>query len=261
MVLIKKQILAVISGITLIILSSCAKLNSSEMFHISKKSSFQFDTIPSGPLDEHKIVAGDRFSFSFSTNNGEKIIFGTSGIANPTNGAQTTNSSATQDYLVQANGDVELPLIGKINVLGMSTRELEVLLANRLSSDYLLPFVQIRVTNQRVVIFPGKNSAQVVNLLNTNTSLVEIIAMASGIREFGLANSIILMRKTQNKRAIYKIDLSTIEGLKQGEMLVQSNDYIYINSKDRRGNEILREITPWLSVFSSSLAIFALIIR
>jgi polysaccharide export outer membrane protein len=69
------------------------------------------------------------------------------------------------------------------------------------------------------------------------------------------------MRKTQNKRAVYQIDLSTIEGLKQGEMLVQSNDYIYINSKKRIAREILKEVTPWLSIFSSSLAIYALITK
>ena len=69
------------------------------------------------------------------------------------------------------------------------------------------------------------------------------------------------MRKAGNKRAVYKIDLSTIEGLKQGEMLVQSNDYIYINSKKRIGREIIKDVTPWLSIFSSSLAIFALITK
>ena len=231
------------------------------MFHISKDSNFKYDSIPLGPLDEHKISAGDRFSFMFSTNNGEKIIFGSSGLSNPTNTNQSNNITTTQDYLVQQDGNVELPLIGMLQVSGMTTRALEEKLEVLLSKDYLQPFVQIKVTNQRVIIFPGKNSAQVINLQNTNTSLLEVIALANGIREDGFANSITLMRKTQNKRAVYKIDLSTIEGLKQGEMLVQSNDYIYINSKKRIAREILKEIAPWLSIFSSSLAIYALITK
>jgi polysaccharide export outer membrane protein len=146
-------------------------------------------------------------------------------------------------------------------VAGMTTRALEEKLELLLSKDYLLPFVQIKVTNQRVIIFPGKNSAQVIILQNTNTSLIEVIALANGIREDGFANSIKLMRKTGNKRAVYKIDLSTIEGLKQGEMLVQSNDYIYINSKKRIGREIIKDVAPWLSIFSSTLAIYALITK
>ena len=248
-------------GLVVLLLSSCAQITTNEMFHISKDSNFTYDSIPTGPLDEHKISAGDRFSFLFSTNNGEKIIFGSSGLTNPSNTIQSNNTSIAQDYLVQQDGSVELPLIGILQVAGMTTRALEEKLELLLSKDYLLPFVQIKVTNQRVIIFPGKNSAQVIILQNTNTSLIEVIALANGIREDGFANAIKLMRKTGNKRAVYKIDLSTIEGLKQGEMLVQSNDYIYINSKKRIGREILKDVTPWLSIFSSSLAIFALITK
>jgi len=257
----QKQLLVGIILLSFLLLGSCASFNTNEMFTISKKDNFQYDSIPLGPLNEHKICAGDRFSFSFSTNNGEKIIFGSSGVSNPSNTSTGNNPIINQDYLVQLDGHVELPLIGKIKVEGLTTETLEENLELLLSKDYLLPFVQIRLTNERVVIFPGQNSGQVINLQNSNTSLIEVIAMANGIRTDGYANSIKLIRKIENKRVIYKIDLSTIEGLKQGDMFVQGNDYIYIHSKKRTGGEILKVITPWLSVFSSSLAIYALIIK
>lgn len=250
--------LTVISVFSFFLLTACSTMNSSEMFRIAKKTNFKYDSIPNGPLDELKISLGDRFSFSFSTNNGEKIIFGASGISNPSSLTASNTPIQQQDYLVQQDGTAELPLIGAIKVAGISTRALEDQLEDLLEKDYLEPFVQIKITNQRVTIFPGKNSAQVINLQNTNTSLIEVIALANGIREDGRANSIKLIRKKDNKRMIYKIDLSTIEGLKYGEMLVQSNDYIYIDSNPRITREILKEIGPWLSLFSSSLAIYAI---
>lgn len=252
------QNIIVISGFSLIFLTACSTMNSNEMFQIAKKSDFIYDSISNATLDEHKISLGDRFTFSLSTNNGEKIIVGASGIANSSKLNESNTSTQLQDYLVQQDGTVELPLVGTIKAAGMSTRVLEDQLEGFLSKDYLLPFVQIRLTNQRLTIFPGKNSAQVINLQNTNTSLIEVIAMANGIREDGRANSIKLIRKKDNKRMIYKIDLSTIEGLKYGEMLVQSNDCIYIDSNPRITREILKEIAPWLSIFSSSLAIYAI---
>ena len=112
-------------GLVVLLLSSCAQITTNEMFHISKDSNFTYDSIPIGPLDEHKISAGDRFSFLFSTNNGEKIIFGSSGLTNPTNTIQSNNSAIAQDYLVQQDGSVELPLIGILEVAGMTTRALE----------------------------------------------------------------------------------------------------------------------------------------
>ena len=250
--------LSIISVISLFLFTACSTMNSSEMFRISKKTNFTYDSIPYGALDEHKISFGDRFSFSFSTNNGEKILVGATGISNSAKINESNTTSQVQDYLVQQDGTVELPILGTIKVAGMSTRALEDQLEVSLSKDYLLPFVQIRLTNQRVTIFPGKNTAQVITLQNTNTSLIEVIALANGIRDDGRANSIKVIRKQDNKRMIYKIDLSTIEGLKYGEMLVQSNDCIYIDSNPRITREILKEIAPWLSVFSSSLAIYAI---
>lgn len=239
-------------------MTSCTSLNTSAMFQVPKKSEYVYDTILTLPIEEHRISFGDRFSFSFSTNKGERIVLGSSGVSNLTNSTTSSTTTYNQDYLVLNDGTAELPLVGIINVAGKSISELENELEKFLSNDFLQPFVQIKLTNQRVTIFPGKNSGQVITLQNTNTTLIELIAMANGIREDACANSIKLIRKIKNKTAIYKIDLSTLGGVKQGQMLVQSNDCIYIDSNPRIFREVFKEITPWLSIFSSSLAIFAI---
>jgi polysaccharide export outer membrane protein len=86
--------------------------------------------------------------------------------------------------------------------------------------------------------------------------LLEVIATAGGLTNDARANSIKLIRKNKNKREIYKIDLSTINGLKQAEMIVQSNDYIYVDVKPRLASSFLTEVAPWLSVLTTSLALF-----
>jgi hypothetical protein len=83
--------------------------------------------------------------------------------------------------------------------------------------------------------------------------------LAGGIREEGRANSIKLMRKTENGREIYKIDLSTIKGLNEAQMIVQSNDYIYVDFKSRIASSILAEIAPWLSLITTGLLTYSII--
>jgi polysaccharide export outer membrane protein len=161
-----------------------------------------------------------------------------------------------QDYLVRRDGTAELPLIGIIKVQGLTTIALEDTLTKLLSKDYINPFVQIRISNQRIIIFPGRGQAQVVNLTNVNTTLLEVIAVAGGLTPDARANSIKLIRKNKNKREIYKIDLSSINGLKQAEMIVQSNDYIYVDVKPRLASSFLTEVSPWLAIITSTLLIF-----
>ena len=238
----------------LLFLSSCANINSNILFKIPKGDKFVFDSIPLTPNEDYKLGTGDRFNFIFGTNKGEKIIFSQSGVSSAESNSSVLNQNRLAiSYLVRQDGTVNLPLLGIVNIEGKSIIEVEDVLVALLSKNYLNPFVKITLINQRVIIFPGKGDAKVVYLVNTNTSLLEAIAMAGGINESGRSNSIKLMRKTSQGREIYKIDLSTISGLKEAEMIVQSNDYIYVDFKPRIASAFLNEITPWLSVLTTAL--------
>ena len=256
-------ILIALSGL---FFNSCRNINSNILFKIPKGDSFQYDSIPMEPKEDYKLGTGDRFSFIFGTNDGEKIIFNQSGVLNTNeSGGQNQNFNLQQNrnalnYLVRQDGMTNLPLLGEIPVAGKTIIELEDTLKVLLSKNYLNPFVLIRLTNQRVIVFPGKGDAQVVYLQNTNTSLLETIALAGGIRDEGRANSIKLMRKTPTGRKIYKIDLSTIKGLNKAELIVQSNDYIYVDFKPRFASSFLAEVTPWLSLLSTALITYSIII-
>ena len=189
-----------------------------------------------------------------------------SGVQNATSGNVQNNATLYQNtqrqitYLVRQDGTSNLPVLGSISVAEKTIVELEEEIRVLLSENYINPFVQIRVTNQRVIIFPGKGDAQVVGITNANTSLLEAIALAGGIRDEGRANSIKLMRKTKTgKREIYKIDLSTIDGLNHAQMIVQSNDYIYVDFKPRFASAFLTEVTPWLSLLTTALLTYSII--
>ena len=240
-----------------LILCACANINSNIMFKIPKGENFTFDSIPLKPTEDYVIGPGDRFTFHFSTNNGERVLSSMTGINNA-DSYINKNNQLIQDYLVRRDGTAELPVIGLLKVQGYTTIQLEDTLTELLSKNYIDPFVQIKLSNQRIIIFPGRGEAKVVYLSNVNTTLLEVIALAGGLSEDARANSIKLIRKNKNKREIYKIDLSTIQGLKQAEMIVQSNDYVYVDVKPRIASSVLTEVSPWLSILTSVLLIFTL---
>ncbi|MAO32992.1 MAG: hypothetical protein CL824_05740 [Crocinitomicaceae bacterium] len=256
-------IMLIISSLFIGCKSIKKKVNSNLMFQIEEDSAFKFDSIPLKPSTDYKIGPGDRFSFYFSTNDGEKIVYNLSGVDPNTNmNRMNASNLMIQDYLVRTDGTAELPVIGILKVSGLTAIQLEDTLVDILSKNYVSPFVQIKLTNQRVVIFSGRGVAQVLPLPNVNTTLLEVLASAGGIGEDGMANSIKLIRKTnEGKREVYKIDLSTIAGIKDSEMIVQSEDYIYIDIRPRIGGRVLKEIAPWVSTVTSAFAIMTILIR
>lgn len=231
-------------------ISSCG-INSNLMFKTPKGVEEQTDSIPLRPTTEYTISRDDKFSFTLYTNGGKRIVENMAGM----NDNQA--NFEIPEYLVRADGTADLPVIGNVKVAGLTVAQCEDSLAKRYSKQYQEPFVQVKLTNQRVIVFPGSGSdAKVVPLQNNNTTLMEAIAQAGGIADRGRADRIKLMRTIGDKRVVYVLDMSTIDGLKYADMVVQANDYIYIEPQERAGREAIESVAPLVSLLSSALIIF-----
>lgn len=252
-----KIIKSLFTCLFLVLLFASCGVNSHVMFKTTDDEVITKD-IPISPDDAYRLASDDQISFLLFVENGKRVIDLSAGIAS-SGGAQQLGSMNLQ-YLVRQNGNVELPMLGLVQVAGLSTIEVQEKLSKLYSVNYIDPFVQVEVTNRRVIVFPGTGGgAQVILIQNDNTTLMEAIALAGGITERGKANVIKVMRQTNSGRKVYQIDLSTIEGLKYADMIVQSNDYIYVEPTKQLTREFLREITPIISLVSAALLVFSVI--
>lgn len=241
--------------VCLSLLQSCG-INSNLMFRAPKGVKEVKDSIPLKPVAEYQISRDDKFTFMLYTNEGERIVNEMAGM----------NKEAVQkaeiEYVVRPDGTADLPILGSTKVSGLTVKQCEDTLSHLFQekNGYNKPFVQVKLTNQRVIVFPGNGSAaKVIPLQNNNTTLMEAIALAGGIAERGKANTVKIMRVVNNERTMYVVDLSTIDGLKYADMIVQANDYIYIEPKEQVGQETLKVIAPIISVISSAVVIITVV--
>lgn len=238
--------------IILIFLSSCRIFNPSQMLRTGSDYKFSKlnDTIfPT----EYRLAPNDEFYFNLYTNDGEKLI-------DPLN---TMMNYRNLPYIVEFDGMAKLPILGRINLKGLTIRETEKLLETKYSLFFNKPFAQIKVVNNRVTIFPGGlgGTARVLTLTNTNTTLFEALALVGGISD-GKAHKIKLIRgslENPDKPQVFLIDLSKIENTKQGNIVLQANDIIYVDPRDRVPQKILEGITPYLTLLSTILLIYSII--
>ena len=235
------------------LLQSCG-INSNVMFKVPK-GEINYDSIPMYPSEGYRISIDDKLEFTLATNGGTDIISNSSGVSNT-----RINNNNEYSYVVRRTGDIEIPVLGFVHVQGLTIEQCEDTLTALFEPTFQSPFVQVKITNQRVIVFPGNGSdAKVIPLTNSNTTLMEAIAKAGGITSRGKANTIKLMRIEDGTRQVYGVDLSTIEGLKHADMIVQANDYIYIEPTAEIAREITKDLAPILSIFSSILFVFTAI--
>ena len=203
------------------------------------------------PVEEYRVASNDALSFKLFTNEGEKLV-------DPIN-PYTDSQRDKENYLVEFDGKVKFPVLGRTYVEGMTLRELEEYLEERYSNYYNNPFVILRVTNNRVTVFPGGRggTAKVIVLENPNTTLFEALALAGGISD-GKAHKVKLIRGDMDNPQVFLVNLSTIEGVREADLVLQANDIIYVQPRARVSQRILENITPVLSLLTSALIVYSL---
>lgn len=198
---------------------------------------------------DYRISSNDILEFSMYSNDGFKLVDLTS--LNAANMGYRFESNI--QYLVESDGSSKLPVLGRIKLSGYTIREAESLLEEKYSSFYVRPYVIMSVSNKRVIVFPGSaGDAKVIPLLNNNTTLIEALALAGGIADDGKAKMVKLIRETPNKKHdVFLIDLSKIEGIKQGSMVLQANDIIYVEPRKKYASRLIQEAAPIVSILTS----------
>jgi protein involved in polysaccharide export with SLBB domain len=189
---------------------------------------------------------------------------GRSGAPAQRNVGQGAGSSTSgSEFLVQANGTVVLPLVGRIRVSGLSLLQADSLLAIRFNEFYKESFVTTHVTNNRVIVL-GSVGGQVISLTNDNMNLLEVLALAGGIdgaggggsgtgnlyRNGGRADNIRIIRGDLKNPRVQQIDLSTLDGMRRANLQIEPNDVIYIEPLRRPFLDVLNDISPLVGVTS-----------
>lgn len=232
----------------LVFFSSCAWLNPSIMLKTSK--GYKYADIPdSTKASDYKISPNDILEFSIYSNDGFKLVDLTS--LNSANMGYRFESNI--QYLVESDGQVKLPILGKTKISGMNIREAETFLEEKYAAFYIRPYVIMSVSNKRVIVFPGSaGDAKVIPLVNNNTTLIEALALSGGIAEDGKARMVKLIRENKGTHDVYLIDLSTIDGIKHASMVLQANDIIYVEPRKKYASRFLAEIAPIVSILTSA---------
>ncbi len=217
------------------------------------KLNYKFDDLSKiPPTREYKIGINDNIDIQVNPNKGAMLLEGSSG------GNSTMSRSLTA--IVEYDGTVKLPVLGRIQLKDLTQREAELLMEERYKEIFIDPYVKIMITNKRVILFPGSaGSARVLNLMNQNTTLTEAIAMSGGVTGDAKAHRIKLIRGNPENPEVYLIDLSTIEGMKKGNIVLQGNDIIYIEPRNDYIINFTNRVTPYLGALSLFILIYGLV--
>ncbi len=211
---------------------------------------FQYDKFVTGPDSLYRLAENDIINVRILTNDGENLINVTGDVENA--GNQGDNQFGGIPILVEFDGTSKLPLIGRVKLAGLIRREAEDKLEELYKVQYKDPYITITMSNRKVFVFPGSNSnAKVVHFTSDNMNLLQALAEVGGISNTGRAKKVKLIRGDLKNPKVYKIDLSTLEGMKEADLALQSGDIIYVQPYEDPASVFGKNITPYLTAITS----------
>jgi polysaccharide export outer membrane protein len=233
--------------------SSCKIFRSNLMLKTPKD--YTYDKLADSlSKQDYRIEGNDVLQVRIFSNDGFKII----DLANT-----AANFRLDLDYIVDRDGTTKLPLTGKVKLSGLTIREAEVYLEEVYDKFYVKPYVTVKVTNKRVIVFPGNGGvAKVLSLTNNNTTVIEALALTGGVAEDGKAYKVKLIRNDGSpKPKVYLMDLSKIEGIAAGNSVVLANDIIYVEPRYRLAKTLVAEVAPIISLLTSTILIYTIFVK
>jgi len=179
------------------------------------------------------------------------------GIASTVEKQVIDNRSAYEKgFMVDREGFVELPLIGKVKLAGLSITEAKDTLVGRFNYFMDEPVVMVKKLSFKVTILGEVNKPGLYYIPNEKITLLEGLGMAGDLTYFGNRKEIKIVRQSPEGYREIMVDLTTKQALNSEVAFLYPDDVIYIKPIKRRG---VSTISPTVAVITSIMATLALI--
>lgn len=216
------------------------------------------------PPPPHRVGENDNLYVSIVSSNKEM-----NELYNPAYAGSSKNSNSSiiynevagqyiYGYQTDANGDITLPLIGKVAVRGLTLPECEAAIYAK-ATEYLKEVsVKVRLLNYKVTVMGEVNEPGVYYNYNYNFTVMDAISMANGITNYANLDNVMILRSGENGSESFMLNLSKQESLNSKAYFLQPNDIVFIKPA-RYKNVQLR--APIYSLVISSVATVVLFLN
>ncbi len=205
---------------SILMIQSCASKKDVVYF----QDAANFETLVDNSKFEPKFKIDDVLSIHVSTLNPEASL-----PFNLYRGASEGGLRPEQvDYIVDNDGEIDFPVIGKLKIEGLSPEELRILLREKLS-DYLTdPIINIRLRNFTITVLGEVRRPGTYQVNGEQITVLEALGQAGDMTIKGLRTNVLVMRDFDGTKVHHRIDLTKKDAMKSPAYYLTQNDVVYV---------------------------------
>jgi polysaccharide export outer membrane protein len=253
----KKFLLPMVALTVTLLLASCGSTKDIVYF----QGVDDLDLSPSKGLYDARIFPKDMLMINVSTTDPEASKpFNINYQHNMSNNVNTQ----MYGYLVDNDGNINFPMIGMLHVEGLTTRECESLILDRIK-QYMArtetPIVTVRLSSYHITLI-GETGSRIVPVSTEKMNIIEALASGGDLTMTGRRDNILLIREDNTgQKSIHRLDISDANILNSPYYYLQQNDILYIEpNKTKINRQAIGNASIWVSALGMVSSIAAVVI-
>lgn len=145
-----------------------------------------------------------------------------------------TTTPSQQSYIVDKDGDIQFPVLGKVHLAGKTKSEAVGLLTEQISTLLRDPIVNMRFMNFTVTVMGEVNRPGQYAITSERVSLLDALAKAGDLTPYGKRNNLLLTRENDGKLEFARINLNDESLFSSPYFYLQQNDILYVEPNSVR---------------------------
>lgn len=184
-------------------------------------------------------------------------------LVNPATASDLSQSTTPrqQTYVVNALGDINFPILGKIHVEGMTLLDLTGYLTERIAERVYDPVVRVALVNFNVSVMGEVNKPGRIPVNTERMSVLDALVAAGDLTEYGLRDNVLVIRETDGKKVYHRLNLKDSRVVESPFFYLRQNDVVYVEPNNiRQANSKYNSNNAFkLSVISSVISAVSVI--
>lgn len=165
---------------------------------------------------------------------------------------------STLGYLVDANGDIDFPILGKIHVEGMTRNQLVNYLTREIGKDIKEPVVYVAFRNYKITVLGEVRNPGTYTIDSEKINILQALGYAGDLNLTAKRQDILLLREVDGVLTHHRIDLRDKDILQSPYFYLQQNDILYVLPSATRVATATTATSIWSVILSSITTVLAL---
>lgn len=209
-----------------------------------------------GSFEDYKLQSGDLLSIQISTTTEQQHDFFNK--ENTANSQLMVKNPYLYGYVINREGNLELPTFGSVKAVGFSVIELSNILKNIAVSYFENPVVKLNIINFDITILGEVNDPGTFKIVNPKVNILYALSLAGDITKYGNRKKVKVIRNENAINKVFYINLTRSDILNNKDFMLQPRDIIYVSPLNKKFYAF-DNITNILSMSISAVTLFLLI--